>query len=120
MTPVEDDTTIWEAIMRFIKSSFGWFGSFSGLAIPAFAGAIIGTLRQDRRKRVKKKIVPSIVISAVSGCGLAPLFAHLFGIPDSAASSLAFFLGIWGLEGIEVAQHVLRSKAGQSTGKKQQ
>jgi len=120
MTPVEDDVTIWEAAMRFIKSGFSWLGFFSGLAVPAVAGAIIGTIRHDRRSRVKKKMLPSIAISAMCGCGLAPLFAHLFGIPDSAAASLAFFLGIWGLEGIDVVQHILRSKVGDPPDRRQE
>lgn len=119
MTPMEDDTTVWEAIIRLLKVGLGWLGLFSGLVAPAVVGAIIGALRQDRRSRVRKKMFPSIAISAVCGYELAPLFAHLFNIPDSAAASLAFFLGIWGLEIIDVMQHVLRAKAGGPMDKRQ-
>lgn len=112
MSPLEDDLNLWEAAMRFIKSCFEWFASFSSLAIPALAGAVVGAFKQERRKRGKRKLILSVLMSAACGCGLAPLFAHLFGIPDPVASSLAFFLGVWGLEGIEVVQNVLRSRVG--------
>lgn len=98
--------------MRFIKACFDWFTSFSGLAVPALAGAVVGAFKEDRRRRGKRKLIWSVLMSAACGCGLAPLFGHLFGIPDPVASSLAFFLGVWGLEGIEVVQNVLRSKVG--------
>ena len=101
--------------MRFIKSCFEWLTSFSSLAVPALAGAVVGAFKEDRRKRGSRKLVWSVLMSAACGCGLAPLFAHLFGIPAPVASSLAFFLGIWGLEGIEVVQNVLRSKVGDSS-----
>lgn len=112
MSPIEDDPNTWEAVMRFVKSCFEWFASFSSLAIPALAGAVVGAFKQERRRRGKRKLILSVLMSAACGCGLAPLFGHLFGIPDPVASSLAFFLGVWGLEGIEVVQNVLRSKVG--------
>lgn len=112
MSPLEDDPTIWEAVMRFIKSCFEWFASFSGLVVPALAGAVVGAFKEDRRKSGRRKLLFSIFMSAACGCGLAPLFAHLFGMPATVASSLAFFLGIWGLEGIEVVQNVIRSRSG--------
>ena len=96
--------------MNLVKSCFEWFASFSSLAVPALAGAVIGAFKEERRKHGRRKLISTIIMSAVVGCGLAPLFAHIFGIPDPVASSLAFFLGIWGLEGIEVVQHALRSR----------
>ena len=110
MTPMEDDPSFLEAPMRFLKSCFEWFASFSGLAVPALVGASIGEFRDKRRKSAKRKLVCSILMSAAVGCGLTPLFAHIFGIPDPVASSLSFFLGVWGLEGVDVVQDWFRSK----------
>ena len=98
--------------MRFFKSCFEWFASFSGLVVPALAGAVVGAFKEKRRKHGRGKVICSILMSAACGCGLTPLFAHVFGIPDAVASSLAFFLGFWGMEGVKVVQNALRSKAG--------
>jgi hypothetical protein len=113
MSPMEDDPNAWEAVMRFVKSCFEWFASFSSLVIPALAGAVVGAFKEERRRRGKRKLILSVLMSAACGCGLAPLFAHIFGIPDPVASSLAFFLGVWGLEGIDVVQNVFRSRFGE-------
>jgi peptidoglycan/LPS O-acetylase OafA/YrhL len=80
---------------------------------PLLAGAVVGAFRKERRKRGKRKLILSVLMSAMCGCGLAPLFAHVFSIPDPVASSLAFFLGVWGLEGIDVVQNVLRFRFGE-------
>ena len=110
MSPFEEDLTTLEAVMNFVKVCLEWLAGFSSLAVPALAGAVVGTFKEERRKHGRRKLIFSILMSAACGCGLAPLFAHIFGFPDPVASSLAFFLGIWGLEGIEVVQHVLRSR----------
>lgn len=115
MAPMEDDPNVWEESVRVLKSLFDWFTSFSGLLVPALAGAVIGAFKEERRKRGKRKLFLSILMSAACGCGLTPLFGHVFSIPAPVAASLAFFLGIWGLEGIEVVQSVLRSKVGDTS-----
>lgn len=112
MAPLEDDPGTWGEAMRIIRAGFEWLASFSGLAVPALAGAVIGALKSEPRKKGRRKFIWSILMSAACGCGLAPLFGHLFSIPDPVASSLAFFLGIWGLEGIEVVQHALKHRVG--------
>ncbi len=115
MAPIENNPDGMEAVMRAIKAAFEWFASFSGLVIPALAGAVVGAFRQDRRKRGRRLLISSIVMSAACGCGLAPLISHLLSLPPNVASSLAFFLGIWGLKGLEVVEHVVRSKAGDNS-----
>ena len=113
MAAMENDPDNWEAVMRFIKSWLEELAVFSSLVVPALAGAVIAALKQERRRRGTRKLFLSIIMSALCGCGLTPLFAHVFGIPALVSSSLAFFLGIWGLEGVDVVQNVLRSKAGE-------
>lgn len=116
MSQMENDPNTLETVMRFIKSIFDWAMSFSSLAVPALAGAVVGAFKEERRKYGRGKLISSIVMSAACGCGLAPLFAHFLGIPAPVASSLAFFLGVWGLAGIEVVQNVLRSRIGMDSG----
>lgn len=107
MAPLREDPGEWEAVMRFIKSIIDWLLSspFAGLTIPAFFGAFIGRyrayLKNNRRVISKLEFIGSVVMSAVVGCGLTPLFAHIADLPDNVATSLAFFLGFWGLRSID-------------------
>ena len=112
MTPMQNDPSGWEWFVSCIKDGFGWLASFSSLLVPALAGAVVGAFKEERRKRGRRKLIWSVIMSAACGCGLPPLFGHLFSIPDPAASSLAFFLGIWGMEGIEVVHHALLHRVG--------
>lgn len=114
MAALENDPNTWEAIMRFLKSLAESLASFSAFTVPALAGAVIGVLRRDRRRKGKRLLVSSIVMSWIVGCGLTPLFAHVFGVPDGVASSLAFFLGVWGLEGLDILWTAFKSKVGEN------
>lgn len=99
-----------EEIMLFVKTCIAWLSSFFGLAIPAFFGAAVGAYKDRHYERGMRKLVCSVLMSAACGCGLTPLFAYVFSLPDTVSSSLAFFLGVWGLEGIETIQGMLRAK----------
>ena len=112
MAPVDDNPNELEEVMQHIKAFFTWFATFSGLIVPALAGAVVGAFKQNRRNIGWRKLLVSVFMSAACGCGLTPLFAHMLGMPEPIAASLAFFLGVWGLEGIEVVQYVLRSRLG--------
>jgi hypothetical protein len=112
MSPIEDDTL--EAAMRILRMLQDSLGSFFLYACPALVGAVVGAFRKDRRRKKKRLLVLSIIMSWLVGCGITPLFAHVFGIPDTVADSLAFFLGVWGLEGLDVLWAMLRRKAGAS------
>ena len=112
MTPMEDDPTFWEAVMRLFRMLHDSVGSFFVYALPAFIGAVVGAFRKDRRRKKKRLLVLSIVMSWLVGCGITPLFAHVFGIPETVAGSLAFFLGVWGIEGLDVLWAMLKQRAG--------
>jgi energy-converting hydrogenase Eha subunit A len=109
---MEDDPNIWEALMRILKMLHESMSSFFMYALPAFVGAVIGVLRKDRRKGARKRfLVLSIIMSWMVGCGITPLFAHVFGIPENAAGSLAFFLGVYGVRGLDVLCDMFRKGA---------
>ena len=112
MTPMEDDPNVWEAAMRIFRMLHDSVGSFFVYAMPAFVGAVVGAFRKDRRKKKKRLLVLSILMSWLVGCGITPLFAHVFGIPETVAGSLAFFLGYWGIEGLDVLWAMLKQRAG--------
>ena len=112
MTPMGDDPNVWEAAMRILRLLQDSVGSFFVYALPAFIGAVVGAFRKDRRRKRKRLLVLSIFMSWLVGCGITPLFAHVFDIPETTAGSLAFFLGVWGIEGLDVLWAVLRRRAG--------
>lgn len=99
-----------EDVMIFFRTCITWLSSFFGLAVPAFFGAAVGAYKDGHHERGMRKLVCSVLMSAACGCGLTPLFAYVFSLPDTVSSSLAFFLGVWGLEGIEAAQNMVRAK----------
>ena len=101
--------------MRFLKSLFGNMTVFSAFFGPAFLGAVVSAMRNDRRHK-KGRIVASILMSGVVGCGLTPLFAHVCGFPDAVSQSLAFFLGFWGVEGIDAMRTGIKKRMGVEEG----
>ena len=107
----ENDPNAWESVMRFCKSLFGNLAVFSAFFLPAFLGAVVGVLRKDRRKK-RRRVIVSILMSCVVGCGVTPLFAHIGGIPEAVSQSLAFFLGYWGVEGIESMRAGVKKRIG--------
>ena len=76
--------------MRIAKSLAG----FLVFLIPALVGALVDAVRKDRRMN-KRQFVFTIVVSTVAGCGLTPLFAHVFEIPELVAPSLACFIAMY-------------------------
>jgi hypothetical protein len=111
MTPMGEDPNVGEAALRALRMLHESVGSFFVYALPAFIGAIVGACRKDRRKKKKRLLVLSFVMSWLVGCGITPLFAHVFGIPENTAQSLAFFLGVWGIEGLDVLWGAFRNRA---------
>ena len=118
MAPLREDPSEWEAVMRALRAIIDWMAAspFAAFALPALFGAYIGKyreyLRNNRRKVSKREFISSVLMSGAVGCGLTPLFAHIAGLPDVVATSLAFLLGNWGLRLIDDIQNALSSKVG--------
>lgn len=79
---------------------------------PSIAGASMALLLQERRRRGAGHWLNLFVWSVAAGCLLTPLFAHIFGLPDSISISTACFISMSGKEAVDFARSLLRRKAG--------
>jgi hypothetical protein len=97
--------------MRILSSLFDRLNV--AVLISAVAGALIGAMRKDRRNKGCREIIKSVLASAAVGYWLHPLCIHFIGDHSEALnSSVAFFLGVWGIKGYEMAEYAIRRRLG--------
>ena len=84
----------------------------SATALPALMGAVIAEMRRKPRRDAAIKMLASIVMSTICGCGLTPLFSHMLQFPPEIAASVAFFLGYAGLGLLDTVRGVVNTRMG--------
>ena len=84
---------------------------FMVFLIPSFVGAMIDAVRKDRRMN-RRQFIFTVIVSTVAGCGLTPLFAHVFGIPEMVAPSLACFIAMYWQRASDTLWIYFKRKAG--------
>lgn len=114
MTPLEDDPGIWAALMRLLRPIGDSMAYVMPFLAPAFLGALLGAWRGDRRNKGRWHWLSLVAWSMAAGAGFAPLFMHLFGLPESVAGSAACALAFFGKDGTDMIRRVLASKADDS------
>lgn len=102
---------MWSSIICWFRKLFSGMEVYLPLIVPAFAGAVLGTLRGNRRRSTRAWI-GRIVMCALSGLLFAPLFNHVFGIPDAVAVSAASFLAFVGVDGLDGIWRALKARGG--------
>ena len=119
MAPVEDDPGMWATIIKTAREALSF-------VLPWLLPSLLGTLAASRFK-CRRKLgfwgwVNAVFWSTVAGAGLAPLVAHISGVPESLTNSLAFLIGILGfnktdsLRAILQARKVLKGEGGDVAG----
>ena len=112
MSPMEDDPTLWEAAMRTFKELYLWILNPPALLLPAVAGAFVGLLREEKRKRTKGQWISRLFMSALVGFWLTPLVSHTLSWPNDISQAVAFFLGLCGQDLVDVLQYRIQRKIG--------
>lgn len=106
MSPIgEEDVNFWAVLKAFAAYALPFLP-------PSIAGASMGLLLQDRRKRDGKHWLNLSVWSVGAGTLLTPLFVYMLGAPESVGTSAACFVAMIGAEAVDFIRAVMRRKAG--------
>ena len=94
----------------FIKNAREAFSFISPWLVPALLGALASSRGSCRRKLGFWGWINALCWATVTGAGLAPLVAHVSGVPEGLTNSLAFLVGFVGLHKTDSIRLMLQAR----------